>query len=135
MNWKLQAAGCVLWCCLSFSIGGCGSSGPVSGRVQGMVLLKGQPLSAGQVSFYAPASGHAAITEVMSDGKFTLRDPLPTGIYRVSLMPPAPPETGDPTAKAPVSDIAIPTKYQTESTTPFEVTVESGENDFPLTIE
>lgn len=97
--------------------------------------MKGQPLTAGQVSFYAPASGYAALTEVTADGKFSLRDPLPKGIYRVSLLPPAPPETGDPTAKPPAPDVMIPQKYQTEATTPLEVTVESGQNDFPLTIE
>lgn len=136
MSWITRFAAWTTACgALCLVANGCGSSGPETGRVQGQVQLKGQPLSSGVVSFYAPASGSAATTDVSSDGTFELSTPLPTGAYRVSFLPPPPPETGDPSAKAPPPSVEIPQEYQTESTTPVEVTVESGVNKFSLAIE
>ncbi len=96
--------------------------------------MKGQPLTQGAVYFYAPATGYSTGTELAADGTFELADPLPTGSYRVSILPPAPAENGPDTRPEPAS-VQIPKQYLSETSTPLEVMVKEGENSFPLAIE
>src|SRR3954454_23492562 len=83
------AAGYWLCGCGLLVLGGCGDGRPARVPISGVVVIDGQPLSRGHISF-VPENGRPSIGDIGSDGKFTLRcydgqDGAIPGVHRVQV--------------------------------------------------
>jgi hypothetical protein len=128
---KFRELSCYLVCVAI--VVGCGGS---TEKVTGTVKLDGTPLPDAEVEFEPKGGGRPSIATTDKDGRFTLQftrdeEGAMAGDYIVRIT----------TATSEVvpdgEDIEIPEKvppkYNIESE--LEVTVESGENDFPFDLE
>jgi len=75
--------------CLLLAFAGCGDGRPARVPVSGIVLIDGQPLARGHISF-VPAKGRPSAGEIGGDGKFVLtcydgKDGAIPGIHRVQV--------------------------------------------------
>lgn len=119
-----------------FSSGGCSKSSP-TGTVSGTVTFDGAPVEEGTVELTNPKTGTGASAKLAAGGKFSLEKPLPVGKYSVLVTPPTiddlPEGAGDPsTMPKPKKYPNIPPAYRAIETTDLEVSVQEGENDFPI---
>jgi len=113
---------------------GCGKSGPPMGEVSGKLTFKGNPVAEGRVSFMNSEAGTGGEGKV-TNGTFALSAPLPTGEYKVMVLPLVVrqqeggkgPEVG---VEKPAPD--IPQKYRVIGTTTLKATVKEGKNDLTL---
>lgn len=131
------------YACALVLICGCGSSGPETGEVKGIVRLDGKPLATGIVTF-TPLGGRSATGFIKSDGTYRLTtyhdgDGALPGKHTVTITPgvtgpQAKPdyESDRPSAvKSP-----IPAKYANPEGSGLEFEVKAGETnhaDFELT--
>ncbi len=128
-------------CCIAIAIvttlaTGCAQHDPVV-SVKGTVTYRGEPVSAGEVTFRYPELGRATSAELASDGSFELM--MPTGHYKVAILPPR--FVGGMDAfgnelSAPPRPENIPEKYSRIDTSGFKVTVHSKQpNEFTFAME
>jgi hypothetical protein len=131
------------YACALVLTSGCGSSGPETGEVKGIVQLDGEPLTSGIVTF-TPQGGRSATGFIKSDGTYRLTtyhdgDGALPGKHTVTITPggtgpQAKPdyESDRPSAvKSP-----IPAKYANPADSDLEFEVKAGETnhaDFELT--
>src|SRR4051794_9424835 len=82
---------------------GCGMSGKPSGRVEGTVSVRGQPVTRGNVNFLLKDKGVGAVAPIDATGKYAFEQPIEAGTYLVSVtpLPPEPSPPGKPVAQAP----------------------------------
>jgi len=122
---------------------GCGSGGPVMGRVSGTVTHEGKPLDHGTITF-SPTDGQrpSATGAIQSGGSYTLQTAEPgdgavVGEYKVAIsdidsnvfatdLPGAP-------VKVPKS--SIPKKYSDPGTSSLTAKVERGSNKLDFDIK
>jgi hypothetical protein len=114
---------------------GTGASNTPVGAVTGKVTFEGQPVKEGLVSFMNLSAGTGDEAPIQSGGAFTIAKPLPTGEYKVMVLPLVVqqqvdgkgPEVG---VEKPAPD--IPQKYRVIGTTDLTATVKEGKNEFSL---
>jgi hypothetical protein len=121
---------------------GCGSGGPVMGRVSGTVTSQGKPLTKGTVTFISTDGQRPNATgAISSSGTYTLQTSEPgdgavVGQYKVAISDLDPNAFNTPLPGAPVQPqkSAIPKKYLDSNTSGLTATVEPGSNrkDFEL---
>jgi hypothetical protein len=129
-------AGRLAWCCLAVSVlAGCGGEHIPKGKgaVAGVVTLKGTPFSAGAVRFTSESSESDAFgAEVNKLGNFKITDPIPAGVYKVTLSPPTigPIVENGVARPATAADLKndIPEKYRSPAKTDKTVNVSEGKN-------
>jgi hypothetical protein len=115
---------------VTLAVAGCDEGGRSSMvPVDGVVLLDGQPLQGGTVTFQ-PAVGQAAIGEIGNDGRFKLstharHDGVAPGTYRVSVTAnePLPAEESSPDA---LPSSLVPLRYTRVGTSGIEFTFFHG---------
>lgn len=126
------------WSCLAvFVLAGCGGEHIPKGTVVGVVTLKGTPFSAGAVRFTSESSESDAFgAEVNKLGEFKITDPIPAGVYKVTLSPPTigPIVENGVARPATAADLKndIPEKYRSPAKTDKTVDVSEGENDLTI---
>jgi hypothetical protein len=142
----------VLICAAAVALVGCGKGEKLQlGQVKGKVLLDGQPLTQGTVSFTPDQSkgtkGPMATGPLNDKGEFTLTAAgggtgAVVGHHKVTVAPPFDPgmgSSGDGSAKAPPKDAAkgpqIPQKYVGYATTDLTVEVKAGAQDVTLELK
>lgn len=131
---RIQRAG---WACLWLALlglAGCGD-GRMS-QVTGMVKLDGKPLEKGQITFY-PADGQAQVTGgPLQEGRYSVR--VPVGTMKVVISAPKvvgekaiyPGQKDSP--KMPITNEALPARYNDQSELRLEVKSGTNEKDFEL---
>ncbi|MCI0376307.1 MAG: hypothetical protein L0215_01740 [Gemmataceae bacterium] len=112
--------------------GGGGSAAPV-GAVSGKVTFESQIVSEGLVSFMNQDAGAGDEAKLNSDGTYSIRKPLPTGEYIVTVMPLVVQQQVD--GKGPEVGVEkpapnIPEKYRNLGTTDLRAKVVEGKNEF-----
>jgi hypothetical protein len=138
---RLTTRTCLVVLPLLFLTEGCARKGPQRLSITGNITLKGIPLDQGRIEFLPTEQGQSFATGAMIlNGAYTVpaEHGLPLGKYRVIIHSTAPP-TGDPSEKAPGSDLPIlkeriPPSYNSESTVTVEVTAD-GPNRFDFMID
>lgn len=138
---------------LVLSVSGCGGNnlpeGVTFGTVTGVVTAKGSPLPEGcLVSFYPEGgTGLPAAASLAADGSFQLRSKgsfdIPTGIYKIVVLPPPPPVMSDEDAmeasvagKMQSSDLkAIAAKYRAVDTTTESFEIKEGSNETTIDLK
>jgi hypothetical protein len=135
---------------MAVSLAGCGPAAPPTGTVSGLVTYKGQPLTAGTVTFRNDDKGLVAGGLLLgSDGRYELlsggRKQIPVGEYTVVISPPetylpnaAEQEAGTASSPAPTpADVLrqIPKKYRAPQTSGLKFTVNPGSNTFDIDMQ
>lgn len=107
---------------------GCGSGtkGP-HGGISGKVTLDGNPVTAGQVSFFSSEMATGGMATIQADGTYQLETPLPTGEYAVTLAGPVE-EPGGPAAPP----FKVPPRYLQPASSGLTCTVSAGENTYDI---
>lgn len=119
---------------LIFLLAGCGGSAeyPV-GQVTGTVTYEGTPITEGVVSFYSPDLGMGASANISEEGTYQISDPLKTGSYSVTILPPPEPPPQD---AVPVSTQKvyknIPMKYRDPQKSRLSIDIIEGDNSFDV---
>lgn len=114
---------------------GCSSGkkdvGP-TGDVSGTVTMDGKPLTTGTVVFTNYETGSTGAGTLDDAGKFTLKNPLAVGKYKISFEPPAASQPEDATAIKDARKAAesIPLGYQSATSSGENREVKEGENSF-----
>lgn len=152
---KQLELGCLLTLSLVVAgISGCGAGGGLpddvkTGTVTGTVSSSIAPLPEGCVISFYPEGGLGlpAGGSVAADGTFKLRlkgsFELPTGIYKIVVLPPPMPEMSDEEAmeasvagSLPTNDAkGIPTKYRSAETTTEVIEVKEGANEMLIELK
>ncbi|WP_435005345.1 hypothetical protein P12x_003242 [Tundrisphaera lichenicola] len=124
------------------SASGCGSDGPVMGRVSGTVTVEGEPLKKGTVTFIATDSQRPNATGAIdSNGYYSLQTTEPgdgavVGSYKVAIsdVDSSALNTAMPGMPAPVAKSAISKTYLDANSSGLTAEVESGSQtkDFDL---
>jgi hypothetical protein len=116
---------------------GCGGGGPAgpTGSVAGKVTFEGKPVTEGHVSFLNETAGAGDEAPLKSDGSYAVAKPLPTGEYKVMVIPPIIKMQVD--GKGPEVDVEapapnIPPKYRVIGTTDLRANVKEGKNEVNL---
>jgi hypothetical protein len=119
---------------------GCGRGGSATpvGAVTGKVTFEGKTVAEGLVSFMDPLAGTGDEAPLQPDGAFSIRKPLPTGEYKVVVMPLVVQQQVD--GKGPEVGVEkpapnIPEKYRTIGTTELRATVKEGQNNFQFNMK
>lgn len=115
-------------------ITGCGGSTQVpSGQVNGTVTYEGAPITEGVVSFYSPDLGIGASADIGEAGAYAITEPLKTGSYSVTILPPPEPPPQD---AIPVSTKKeyknIPLKYRDPKKSELSLNITEGDNLFDV---
>ena len=114
---------------------GCGSSGPETGEVKGIVRLDGEPLASGIVTF-TPQGGRSATGFIKSDGTFRLTtysdgDGALPGKHTVTITPggtgPQARPDFDSERPSTATNSPIPVKYGIPGSSGLEFEVKPGE--------
>jgi hypothetical protein len=138
----------VLFLCCFFV--GCGSKGPATEVVKGVVTLDGQPQESVTVKFFPSGEGEMGFALTDKDGQYSLsmigassKGGVMAGEYKIaftkqvpdpSFKPKAPPKVNNPEEGADVEEVEIPyieslpKKYTNVATSGFTVQVEKGGN-------
>lgn len=127
---------CLAIACVTITAVGCEKATP-KGTVQGAVTLRGEKLTAGLVCVVSTA-GAGALATIEADGSYRFEDLFPVGEYTVWLepLPPHPSDTPNPaTANANATwRKLVPTKYQSQLSSPLKCIVNPGVNEFLIEI-
>lgn len=120
-----------------FALAGCGPREQPSGIVTGKVESEGKPVTSGRVVFSSEEQGINRSINLQADGTFQSTASLPTGNYRVYLLPP---DQGDVPPGLPGEQKIpklenVPQKYQSEKSTDLTVTIEKGGNNLTLDLK
>lgn len=125
---------------------GCGSKRPTMAAVAGTVLLDGQPLAHGTLTFEAP--GMRPATARIKDGRiieattFRTGDGVPIGTHAIAVFAreePRPQTATDPgqkafTAEGMVGRSLLPRRYNHPATSELSATIAAGSNTLALTL-
>jgi hypothetical protein len=107
------------------------------GRVSGMVLYKGAPVTNGSISFHLTNKGIAQNAKLDSAGRFAMSSPLPPGTYQVYyILPtvePRDPFKNEPLTAAPTT--MVPKRYHELSSSDLAFEVQVGENDILIELK
>lgn len=118
---------------LTSMVVGCSSGGPPTGRVQGKVTFKGNPVTEGNIQFLNPKEGGTAGAELNKDGTYVVPNPVVVGEYLVTVSPLTVIVDTDPgkSPPAPVEKPApnIPQKVRQQGSTHLRATVKTGQNE------
>ncbi len=114
---------------------GCGQSTP-SGKVQGTVTLKGQPVKQGQVTLFSEPGRPISSAPISDLGSFEFAEPVPVGKYQVAILPPAEelPAGAEPVGKTNAKQVLIPPKFRNEATSQLQADIQAGDNTLKLTM-
>jgi truncated hemoglobin YjbI len=94
----------------------------------GQVMIKGQPLTYGFVTFVDP-DGKRFSANIQKDGKYVFKKGFPPGAYKVLIEDtPTPPEKGE-------VRIPIPAAFQTVETTPLTYTATKGKAEHNINLQ
>lgn len=117
-----------------FLISGCGGEPEIpTGQVKGKVSYEGAPVTEGVISFYSSELGVGASADLTEGGLYSITDPLKTGKYAVTVLPPpeAPPQDAIPVStKKEYKN--IPLIYRDPKKSNLEFEISEGENSFDL---
>ncbi len=117
-----------------FLIAGCGGEPEIpTGQVKGKVSYEGAPVSEGVISFYSSELGVGASADLSEKGLYTITDPLKTGKYAVTILPPpeAPPQDAIPVStKKEYKN--IPLKYRDPNKSELIFEISEGDNSFDV---
>lgn len=119
---------------------GCGRSGRPGEQPQpvtGSVTFQGKAVAAGLIRFSNPQTGIDMMAALHPDGAYEVvmarGAGLPTGTYRVAVMPPMPERpVGMAQVPKPSACPDIPTKYRDPLTSGLTLTVKPGSNVFDV---
>ncbi|WP_417391483.1 hypothetical protein [Gimesia sp.] len=115
-------------------ITGCGGDAEFpTGQVNGKVTYEGAPVTEGVISFYSSELGVGASADLSEEGQYSITDPLKTGTYAVTILPPpeAPPQDAIPVStKTEHKD--IPQKYRDPKKSELSVKIDEGTNSFDV---
>ena len=121
-----------LMVCVASLVVGCGPEGPTTYPVSGTVTLDGEPLTSGKVFLIDPAMKLAPNVGDIADGKFHFR--ATGGTKRVEIS--AARETGQVgNFGSPITEEALPARYNSESTLTAEVTTSGKDNKYVFKLE
>src|SRR5262249_46178772 len=115
------------------SVIGCGAPSKPSGKVEGQVTYKGQPINEGDVNFHSRTTGVAALAQ-LNAGKFSFPQSIEVGEYAVYVSPPRPEPTDPRQGPPPVIKSDIPLKARDMTTSGLTATVKEGANTFVFEI-
>jgi hypothetical protein len=128
-----------------FLLAVCGCGGkqiPPWGGLSGTVTLAGKPANVVTVIFENRSNGVCLTATTDDGGRYVMRSAespgLPTGDYRVSVMPTYHLVPHDGLAiKGPHPEVnfAVPQRYQDAKTSGFAFTIHEGENHFDLDLK
>ncbi len=90
------------------------------GQVSGTITYLGKPIGGG-FSVILVSAKETRITTIVADGKFTFKEPIPVGEYRVAIVPNADAKPG-----------AFPARYGSETTSGLTVSVQKGKTKVDL---
>lgn len=108
---------------------------PEGGILQGSVTIAGTPVSGGRVCASATTLGVGDAAPIDASGRYRFVTRLPVGEYRVWVDSGASRgEDGKITSSVEWVP-RVPAKYTDEKFTPLRVSLVTGDNDFPITIE
>lgn len=114
----------------ALSLVGCKSGSGPAGEVSGKVTFEGKPVTEGTVTFQSDA-GTGDEGTLNAEGAYSLKRPLPTGDYKVFILPPVV-KSVDPKTRRTVSDLKpmpdIPEKYRSQATSDLKAKIEPGKN-------
>ncbi len=124
-------------CCLAgllLLMSGCGGTNEApTGQVKGKVTYDGAPLTEGVISFYSADLGVGASADIVEEGAYTVSEPLKTGKYSVTILPPPEPPPQD---AVPVSSKKvyknIPLKYRDPKKSGLSIEIGKGDNLFDV---
>lgn len=115
------------------ALAGCGSGGPVMGRVSGTVTYQGKPLPKGTVTFIPTDSTRPSATGTINNGAYTLQTTEPgdgavVGGYKVAVSDVDSEVMNTPVPGMPVEapKSAIPKKYGDANASGLTAEVQSG---------
>jgi hypothetical protein len=116
------------------SLDGCGPPGKPMGRLAGTITYRGNPVTEGEVEVMSDDIGVGAAVLLDGSGRFVLEDPVPVGVYNVSV---APPRFLDPTREPPKGKAyaSIPKKARNAKTSGLTVQVNPGKNDVVIELQ
>ncbi len=87
--------------------------------VTGTVEWKGKPVSSGSLVFYPLQGGDAPNVSLGSQGEFQLTEPVPPGTYLIYI----------------VGNQQLPEKYQAETSSDYQITLNPGQNDISIRLK
>lgn len=114
---KVPSVLCV-FAALMLLLVGCGSSGPETFTVSGTVTLDGEPVVQGDISFWDPERQVGACGGKIVDGKYSFESSPGSKNVDITAYREVPGEvdtTSNPGEEAPVLEMYIPAKYNTET--------------------
>lgn len=115
-------------------VSGCGGTNEVpTGQVKGKVTYEGTPLTEGVISFYSADLGLGASADIVEEGAYEISEPLKTGKYSVTILPPPEPPPQD---AVPVSNKKVyknfPKKYRDPKKSGLVIEINKGDNSFDV---
>jgi hypothetical protein len=125
-----RVLGCFVFVSTLF-VAGCSERKKSTGSVAGKVTYKGNPVTAGDVTFRS-SSGEAATGKIEGSGQFKLSGPLAAGEYQVFVTPPLPEPQAPGTKAAAPTKFELPQKFRDPSSSGVTVLVKAGDNDIPV---
>lgn len=135
MTLVFRTATAAFWLALLLSTTGCGSGELATAPIKGKVMMGGQPVTEGGISF-SPLTPDAkpAVGDIKPDGTFELstygtNDGAVFGKHRVAFSAPLPKPASDPNAPPP------PSGLQGAAIEPAEVEVKAGTNEFTFELK
>ena len=115
---------------LGAAITGCGSSGPTTYPISGVVTFENKPLTTGSMTFIPQVSSARTTVAKIVDGRYETE--LTEGAWTVNIQ--AVRETGPviPELKEAPREQYIPAKYNRQSTLTVSMPTDKGERKFDL---
>ena len=95
------------------------------GQVTGKVTYEGKPIPGGYFVTLVGSDGKKFSSAIQKDGTFQFKTPIAAGKYGVAIEP-VPGDTG--------KTVAVPARYQAESTSSIVVMVGTGKNSLDLNL-
>jgi hypothetical protein len=115
---------------------GCGGSKGPAGRVSGKVDAKAGPVTEANVQLVRADGVPIAVAALNPAGEFSFAERIPTGDYRVAVLPIVEVASAeDMTSHHQVIIKKIPQKYWNAQTSGLTATVKEGENAFSFTLK
>lgn len=124
-----------LWCAGACAMIGCGSGGPPTATVSGVVKLHGKELAEGSVTFVAP-DGRTGSSAIKPDGTYAVTDaPVGKAVVLVTAPPPSTLGTLMPGGTKARPSVAIPKKYGDKTTSDLKHEVTAGKETFDIDLK